>query len=207
MLCRGDLTRVRITEDYHITPIAHVKLLTGQEKKSCTNDRLKDKYYCFSYTHKKNNNISGTFICGDHAANHFLKLSKHTGLPLFNPLSNEENNDIGGTNDTEKTRHRRKWDPVAKELSNAINFLIISWNTSPKGALSDIKKRLEANPVKRPRLNDVKAVNTIISCDKRKRSLLDMIEELRQDNPSLKEYNFEHLNQILDNENKQSYFS
>ncbi|MCR8927499.1 hypothetical protein NLI92_002890 [Priestia megaterium] len=207
MLCRGTLTRVEIVKEYDIAPIAHVKLLAGQEKKSCTNDKLEHRYYCFSYKHKKDKNKSGTFICGKHAANHFLKLLNHKEIPLFNPLSSERVSHGGGSGRGDETRDTREWNPIAKELSNAINFLIISWNTPPKDVLSDIKKRLETAPMQKPRLNDVKAVNTIISHDKKKRKLSDMIEELRKDNPSLKEYSFGRLNQILANEDKPSHFS
>lgn len=208
MLCRGDLTRVKIVEDYNIIPIAHVKLLTGQEKKSCTNDRLKDKYYCFSYTHKKNKNIIGTFVCGDHAAKHFLKLLNHEVLPLFNPLFSEGTNGGGGTNDTDEPGDRRKWNPLGQELSNAINLLIICWNVGDNlnGALRDVKQKIEANPENEPYLSNIKSVNTVIGGKVKNRKLSEIIGKLRKSNPTLREYKFNLINSILDEQNIESNF-
>ncbi|MGC9934871.1 hypothetical protein [Priestia aryabhattai] len=208
MLCRGNLTRVKIIEDYNITPIAHVKLLTGQEKKSCTNDRLKDKYYCFSYTHKKNKNISGTFVCGDHAAKHFLKLSNHEGIPLFNPLFSEGTNYVGGTNNTDEPRDKREWHPVAQELSNAINLLIICWNVGDNlnGALRRVKEKIEANPENEPYVSNIKSINTVIGGKKKNRKLSDIVGKLRKNYPTLREYNFDLINSILDEHSIPSNF-
>ncbi|MEI2437492.1 hypothetical protein [Priestia megaterium] len=208
MLCRGDLTRIKIVKDYNINPIAHVKLLTGQEKKSCTNDRLKDKYYCFLYTHKKNKNITGTFVCGDYAAKHFLKLSRHEGLPLFNPLSSEGTNSVCGINNIDEPRDNREWHPVAQELSNAINLLIICWNVGGNlnGALRDVKQKIEANPQDEPYVSNIKSINTVIGGKEKNRKLSYIVGKLRKDYPSLREYNFNLINSILDEQNILSNF-
>ncbi|MGG0550413.1 hypothetical protein ABE049_10170 [Priestia megaterium] len=208
MLCRGNLTRLRIIEDYNITPITQVKLLTGQEKKSCTNDKLKDKYYCFSYTHKKNKNISGTFVCGDHAAKHFLKLLNHEGISLFDPLSSEGTTHVCGTNSKDEPRDRRKWNPVAQELSNAINLLIICWNVGDNlnGALREVKQKIEANPENEPYVSNIKSINTVIGGKGKDRKLSDIVGKLRKDYPSLREYNFDLINGILNEQNIPSNF-
>ncbi|PEC41852.1 hypothetical protein CON11_26360 [Priestia megaterium] len=209
MLCRYESRRIEIVEKYNITPIAHVKLLTGQEKKSCTNDKLEDKYYCFSYVHKKNKNDSGTFDCGKYAAEHFLKLLNHEGIPLFNPLSSEGTSHVGGASNTDETRDKREWNAVAKELSNAMNLLIICWNVSGNlnGALRDVKKKIEANPDKEPSPANIKSINTVIGGrGEEKRKLSDIVGKLRKDNPTLREYSFDLINDILDKQNIPSNF-
>ena len=47
--CRGEDTREELVKIQDITPIAHVKLLYGQVKKSCTKANLTDQYYCFYF--------------------------------------------------------------------------------------------------------------------------------------------------------------
>lgn len=49
MKCRGNEKRKEIIRNYLLHPIAHVKLLAGQEKISCAGSLVKitDTYYCF----------------------------------------------------------------------------------------------------------------------------------------------------------------
>ncbi|BBM67677.1 MULTISPECIES: hypothetical protein [Vibrio] len=84
--CRGYDTRKRLVNAYFIQPVAHVKLLSGQKKASCTKDILTDSYYCFSYQGREDEEDTGTFFCGIHAARDFLSLTGHEPIKLFNPL-------------------------------------------------------------------------------------------------------------------------
>jgi hypothetical protein len=117
---------------------------------------------------------------------------------LFDPLSGS-----GGDNDSLKTTtlgtkitEKVEWNSAAKQLHNAINLLVICWGTSLGKALLDIKTKLEATKTKEPFSGDVKSVDTIISRDKRKRTLQQMIEELRKNN-NIRKYKFDLLNEIL----------
>lgn len=83
--CRTEKKRIELVNQNYIKPIAHVRLLNGQERTSCTKDLLTHSYYCFSLQ-AKNEPIKETFLCGTYAANHFLKLTNQEPLPLFNPL-------------------------------------------------------------------------------------------------------------------------
>ena len=85
MYCRGEDTRREIVKSHELYPIAHVQLLVGQTKTSCTGDTLTDAYYCFFYKSRTGAD-QGTILCGEHAAKDFLQLIGHEGLPLFNPL-------------------------------------------------------------------------------------------------------------------------
>lgn len=204
MKCRGQKNRQKIIEDYELRAVAHVKLLQGQTKISCTGDNLTDSYYCFTYK-KKNSSAKGTFLCGTHAANHFLKLMGTQPLPLFNPLSSSSLSTR--TQDGNSSSQTSKWNPAAKELYNAINLLIISWNTNIKSFLADIRDNLEKYPTQIPSLSKVKTVNTIISKDIKGRTLQSMISELRQQNPELRTFSFTHLDCLLSTENIKSYFN
>ncbi len=205
MKCRGENTRKRIVGEYFLKPIAHVRLLKGQSKKSCTGDILTDQYYCFYYTHKKNSQITGTFFCGKYAAEHFLKLLNKKPLPLFDPL--EGISLYRGSNETKaRTIRTDKWNPVAKQLYEAIHLLIICWDTVPGKVLSEIKEKLERYFNNEPFLSQIKAVNTIISKDNRQRTLQEMIDELRSAGNNVKEYKFYLLNEKLLKQNIKSYF-
>jgi hypothetical protein len=179
MKCRGEDTRRSIVEEYILKPIAHLKLLDSQEKRSCTNDLLTDAYYCFSYE-AKNGDDKGAFFCGSHAAKHFLELTEKTSLPLFNPLRSDSHDGGGGAH---KTPNGRTWDAASKQLSNAINLLVVCWNVAPKGPLASIKEKNERYFYNPPYLRDVKAVNTILSKDPKGRTLQEMIAQLQPSGP------------------------
>lgn len=197
--CRSSEVRVRLVQEYDIKPIAHVRLLNGQERRSCTGDLLTDSYYCFSYR-KKNSDVTGTFLCGTYAASHFLDLLHHPKLPLFDPLTSENvgTGSSSGSNDSDK---KDAWHPAAKQLYNAINLLVICWGIAPGNALQDIKVKLEKYRGREPFLSQVKGINTIISRDKRGRTLRQMLDELRLNNNNIRDFDFNLLNVILKNNN------
>ncbi|MEQ2527555.1 hypothetical protein WMO40_12640 [Bacillaceae bacterium CLA-AA-H227] len=202
MKCRGEESRIKLVNDYQLKPVAHVKLLNGQTKKSCTGDILTDSYYCFTYKNKVTKS-EGSLLCGTHAATHFLSLLGHAPLRQFNPLSSIA---VGGNNGNSPTSTSVRWNPTAKELHNAINLLVICWNTTIKGFVGDIKRELEKNPDKEPHLSKIKTINTIIKHDKKQRTLQQMISELRQNNQTLRNFSFNNLNQLLIKKEIDSFF-
>ncbi|PHG45977.1 hypothetical protein [Bacillus wiedmannii] len=141
--CRGPENRVRLLEKYNVKPISHTKLLKGQVKRSCAKEMLTDEYYIFTYHAKNNINESGTFVCGTHVARHFLELLHLEPLPLFNPLKgNNENVDLNDNLNGNSGGGNIVWDPLAKELYNAINLLIVCWDKALYGTLLRIKEEL-----------------------------------------------------------------
>lgn len=143
MDCRTTERRQKLVREYEIKPIAHVCLLPGQNKKSCTGDLLSEEYYCFFYTEKKTKK-SGSFICGIHAAHDFLRLLQEPRLPRFNPLIGEEpyaenQQQQQGQKTDRMQQPMKQWDPVTKQLSNAIDLLIICWNILPGIVIAEIK--------------------------------------------------------------------
>lgn len=141
MYCRGEDTRREIVKSHELYPIAHVQLLVGQTKTSCTGDALTDAYYCFFYKSRTGAD-QGTILCGEHAAKDFLQLIGHAGLPLFNPLLTQSGASGTGVSRTVQGAHA-KWDLTAKQLHDAINLLVVCWSSPPGPVLFDIKSKLE----------------------------------------------------------------
>ena len=190
MKCRTDKVRIEIVAQYELLPIAHLKLLAGQSKISCTGETLSDTYYCFSYKSRQGSDI-GTFFCGSHAANHFLKLIKSKPLPLFNPLTSTGGTTGGGDSNPGKT-----WDRAAKQLYNAINLLLVKWDSPPGIVIKSIKEDIEKTFDKTPALALIKSVNTMISRDKSGLTLQQMITQLKSNN-TIRDFSFDLLNAML----------
>ncbi|MEK4512834.1 hypothetical protein [Paenibacillus sp. FSL K6-2524] len=204
ILCRSLEVRKRLIYEYEIKPIAHIRLLNGQIRKSCTGDKLTDSYYCFSYRKLNEGGNSETFLCGTHAANSFLELLNHSKLPLFDPLGIDNH---GAGNSSSNGNMIVTWRPAAKQLYNAIHLLIICWGIVPGSVLKDIKSKLEVYTDREPLASQVKSLNTIISKDKHGRTLQEMIEEFRDANEKLRQFQFDLLRVILSRNNvANSYF-
>lgn len=204
MYCRGADTRQEIVKNYELQPLAHVQLLAGQFKRSCTGDELTKAYYCFYYKARQGSD-TGTITCGEHAADHFLQLIRHAGLPLFNPLVSQGGTGSASSNGTSQAA-QKKWDIAAKQLHDSINLLVVCWSSPPGPALFDIKSKLEKFSDRPPFPSQVKAINTIIGKDIKKRTLTQMVGDLAKLNP-LKNYDFSHLDAILAAEGTVSNFT
>jgi hypothetical protein len=184
-----------IVKKYNLKAVAHVKLLAGQTKLSCTKITLKDAYYCFSYISKKEKD-SGTFLCGSFAAKDFLELAGIPSLPLFNPLVQKKQ--TGGNNNSGIgcASSTKSWDSTAKQLADAINLIVVCWDIEPNHILANIKETINKYCYKAPYLREIKAINTIISKDPQGRTLQQMLLELRANN-TVRKFNFGLLNDIL----------
>lgn len=185
MDCRGGTRRKEIVKDYDVVPIAHVKLLKGQTKKSDAGPEIDDQYYVFKATNKNDPNNVQVIQCGMRAARDFLSLSNRTSLPLFNPLivpvGHTVNNRQANPRNTSK---EIKWDSIAEQLYNAIMWIIVVWNVSPRpnSPLFKIKSELEAHPRLKPYDSKIKAVNTMIKNGNHGSTLSDSINDLKSDN-------------------------
>lgn len=120
------------------------------------------------------------------AAGDFLKLLNHKGLPLFNPLHNHD--------EARQNAHLRKgqqglaqnddntWNPTAKQLYNAIMWLIIAWGGKPGPALSSELNDATKYKSCAPFGYRVERINNIIKKDKKGRTLSQMINSFRVNN-------------------------
>lgn len=196
--CRGEQCRKDIVRRYNLKLIAHTKLLKNQSKKSCANVPLTDTYYTFEYQDKTNQSNKGSFFCGHVVAKHFMELANIASIPIFNPLSIESVNnepEVATSNEesTSEDDNKKKWNPVAKQLYNAINLIIVCWNTPIYGKLAKFKSDLLKYKSSKPYLDRIKFVNDVIAKDSKKRTLTQMLEDLRVQNPTLKHFDFQLL--------------
>lgn len=195
MYCKYKETREELVKVYYIEAISHVKLLNGQIKKSCTDARLTDQYYCFSYKNKKNSKDAGTFLCGKPTAEHFLQLTGKKPLPLFNPLVGENNN-LGEHNGINTQQDRLPMNNQTKEFLEAVNLLIMAWNVSLYGKLlNDVQNRRKYSH-RPPYDSEIKRLNKIIGDDNQGRTLTQMIDELRANN-NIRQFSFDALRERL----------
>ena len=170
--CRGKKTREQLVHDFEIVPLAHVKLLNGQTKKSCAGPDV-EEYYVFSYRSHANRKDVVTFVCGITAANDFINLIQRQNpavnrLPLFDPLAGL--GQVGNANNAGRAGAGRgvqqvpNWNPIAKELYEAIGMICIMWNlNNVSDALESVLFNLIKNPMQIPSNSDIHRINTIIS--------------------------------------------
>ena len=185
MDCRGSKRREKIVEDYDVAPIAHIKLLKGQNKKSDAGPEIDDQYYVFKATNKNNSKDVQIIQCGMRAAKDFLTLTHKKSLPLFNPLVVPVGNVVNNNRANPKIISKSiRWDPLAEQLHNAIMWIIIIWNAlyKPNSPLFEIKSELEHYPSSKPYDSKIKAVNTMIRTGNRRFTLTESINKLKNDN-------------------------
>ena len=138
------------------------------------------------------------------AAKDFLRLLNHEGLPLFNPLhgdgelrGHEGGNQRGGIGGR---RTEEKWNLVAKQLYNAIMWLIIIIDAKPDTPIFEIREKVYKFRDREPFKSQIKAVNTIISKNLDGKTLLETIDELRENNNVRDELcQFDLLDEVIEN--------
>lgn len=183
MNCRGHETRQRIVRDYEVQPEAHIKLLANQQKHSDAGATIEDEYYVFRAKHKTDGKKE-VIQCGMGAARDFLKLIHHKGLPLFNPLVGEShvNNRQEYNNRGSGNLQSKKWNETAKQLYNAIMWLIILWDAKPDTPLFDFKDEVIKYKIYEPFESKIKRVNTTIKNGSKGKTLTEMINGYRVNN-------------------------
>lgn len=214
MNCRGHKTRQSIVKNYEVKPEAHIKLLANQQKHSDAGATIEDEYYIFSAISKRDGERE-IIQCGMGAARDLLKLINHKGLPLFNPQvgNNHKNTGSNQSNDSKINSQKERWNETAKQLYNAIMWLIILWDAKPDTPLFDFKDEVIKYKIYEPFESKIKRVNTTIKNGGKGKTLTEMINVYRENN-NLKEatYNFCILqNKISNMKDKQgntieSYF-
>ncbi|HHW5147729.1 TPA: hypothetical protein ACU2G4_002583 [Staphylococcus aureus] len=76
--------------------------------------------------------------------------------------------------------NQKKWNPLAFQLSEAINLLISYINIPIDGTLANIKLEVDTYYYSKPFKSKVKAVNTIIGKLVKDKTLTEIKEELAQ---------------------------
>lgn len=182
MECRSTERRQWIVQNYNVEPLAHIQLLAGQTKHSDAGATIEKDYYIFEAVHKGNGKKE-VIQCGMGASRDFLKLLNHEGLPLFNPLHGDGGNDGEHRGDGAGGRRTQEtWNPTAKQLYNAIMWLIIAWDAKPGTPLFEFR----SDVVKYKRIEPfgwkVRRVNSAIQRGGKGKTLTEIIDGFRQNN-------------------------
>lgn len=184
MNCRGHKTRQRIVQEYEVQPEAHIKLLANQTKRSDARATIEEEYYVFSAI-RKSDGKREVIQCGMGAAKDLLQLINHKGLPLFNPLVGNKGPKASGPKkdkgDMIESKNK-KWNRTAKQLYNAIMWLIILWDAKPDTPLFEFKEEVIKYKNYEPFESKIKRVNTAIKNGGKNRTLTDMIKDYNKDN-------------------------
>lgn len=184
MDCRSTEKRQWIVRNYTVEPVAHIRLLAGQKKHSDAGATIERDYYIFEAV----NNANGEkeiIQCGMGAARDFLELLNHEGLPLFNPLHGDgEAGGAGGEHagGADGRRAQETWNPVAKQLYNAIMWLIIAWDAKPGTPLFEFRSDIVKYKKFTPFGWKVKRVNSAIQNGGKGRTLTEIIDGFRRNN-------------------------
>ncbi|RDW99401.1 hypothetical protein gvb01_04915 [Gardnerella vaginalis] len=136
------------------------------------------------------------------AARDFLELIKHQGLPIFNPLkvnyrdSNGDESNTTGTNSLKNVT----WNETAKQLYNAIMWLIVLWDAKPDTPLFDFMDEVIKYKKCEPFDGKIRRVNTAIQHGGKGRTLTEMIDDYRKYNDFKNDIcNFELLSDKINN--------
>lgn len=185
MDCRGTEKRKWIIEKYNVTPVAHIQLLKGQTKHSDAGKIIQNDYYIFEAI-DKSNETKEIIQCGMGAARDFLRLLNHEGLPIFNPLHKGESI-ARVVNEQERAggdagRTETNWNPMARQLYNAIMWIIIIIDAKPDTPIFEIRDKVYRYKVREPFTSQIRAVNTIIRKNIPNFTLTEAINNLKTEN-------------------------
>lgn len=195
--CRGDEVKLKIVSGYHLKPVVYIRLLNGQRVGGCCGP-ITDKYYLFEAEHRETKKVA-SFCVGYDCAGQFLKLINHPPLHLFDPFKGESGAKIGGGNDD--GGHGQAIDPLNKELRDAIHILCSAWGgKAPQGGLRQFLEYINKNPGRPTNSFAIKGFNRIVGKDAKGRTLTKIIEDIRSENPNLRDFTFPLMKQVLENE-------
>jgi hypothetical protein len=150
--CRSQKARVEIYRNYKLVPLAHVDLIAGQVKPNLAGGNLKGSYYAFEFEEKANPSHRGTFFCGYVCGDHFCALLGVSPIPAFNPLAAlvaPSTSPKVGALLSPRSGLSASWDPLNKELYEAINLHVIISNSVPRGGYGATLRYLINNPGRR----------------------------------------------------------
>ena len=127
--------------------------------------------------------------CGLGAARDFLRILGIPGLPIFNPLKKESNNEtvLKEKEKESKGNHSDKWNATARQLYNGIMWLIIAWDARPNTPLFEFKEDILKYKNYDPFDWKIKRVNTVIKNGGKEKTLTEIVGD------------FQKRNQIKDN--------
>jgi hypothetical protein len=198
--CRGEVQKERIVREFALRPVLHVKLLPGQEIRGCCG-LVTDRYYHFEAVSRANGQCE-SFSVGYDCAEQFLERIGHAPLPLFNPLWADGEAGLGGGRRGDGDRGDANGGalvvPLNRELSVAIHVLFIAWRSlKPGGPLTKILNAIRRSPGRPAEDWQVRSLNTIVGKDAQRRTLRQIVADLRQQHPTFRDYEFPNIEAAL----------
>lgn len=198
MKCRGANLRKKIVENYEVIPVLHTVLLNGQKKYSDAEAIIKNEYYIFKVIDKNNNEVK-IIQCGMGAARDFLKYLNHPGLPIFNPIKSENIDLKQKSNKKIINNSSDEWNSTAKQLYNAIMWIIILWNSKPETVIFKFKDDIIKYRKYKPFDFIILRVNNLLKKDRSGKTLIEKINSLKAKNKIKKDIcDFSLLNKEIE---------
>ncbi|MEJ8605594.1 hypothetical protein JSO56_01510 [Riemerella anatipestifer] len=190
--CYGSKNKKLLVENYDVNPILYLKLLPNQSKDGCCG-RLTTNYYIFSAINKATNKEI-LFYAGKHCAEEILKLIQKPKLELFNPLSVDLYQNMGGRNSSITTKI--KLDSTNNELIEAIKVISVAWSSTPPPSILKIIEYTLSNPMV-INYKGIEWVNKSLTKDFKNRTLSEIVQDLKKENPRLRDFTFERLKRVI----------
>ncbi len=194
--------RMKLASAYTILPVAHTRLLPGQDLQGCCGS-IRDECFTFSYLNKLNSSDTGLFSVGRHCAQDFFTLTGTASPRMFNPLST-----TATTRGAEAaSTHAGLAVPMCGlnvEMYEAINLLVLDWGP-PKSSLREILAAIAAAPSVPVSKKQVIHLNNILGKDRRGRKLSAIIGELRNRCPNLREFKFPTIESLISSANVMNF--
>lgn len=197
--CRGLEAKKSIIEKYTIRILYRWTVLNQKEPLGGCCGALTDEAYTFEYEDKANAKISGTFHVGYHCAEQFLNLLNLPKPPLVNLLRTLGSGGAKLRDPTgaDKAAADRTLHPLNREVELAAVIILQAWGEDPREPIRDTLKALRARPLVPVQDSRIKALITVISHDQQHRTLAQMAQDLRKDNPEMLQPSFPEILKIV----------
>ena len=199
--CRGRHKKERVASEYVITPLFYGVLLNGMSMECCCGDAVTTSYFQASLRHKTNNHPGEIVILGDSCGDELFEIAKCGKPPLFNPLANVRKF-RGGATATAKNENDDSSGDYATlnwEIYTAMGLVVWSWNgVEFSGIFARLAKWIHTKPsvpVRPDFLIDF--VSVVVEHDRQHRTLREIVNDLRIANPSLKDFSFPAMCNVL----------
>ncbi|NME35142.1 hypothetical protein HF862_00950 [Fusobacterium sp. FSA-380-WT-3A] len=133
------------------------------------------------------------------AARDFLKYLNHPGLPIFNPIKSENIDLKQKSNKKIINNSSDEWNSTAKQLYNAIMWIIILWNSKPETVIFKFKDDIIKYRKYKPFDFIILRVNNLLKKDRSGKTLTEKINSLKAKNKIKKDIcDFSLLNKEIE---------
>lgn len=208
--CTGTKAKEEILSRYEVSLVTRMRLYDGQSIKGCCGP-ISTEYFVFS---ARADNKQETIVVGSRCGREFIRLLDEKIPPMFDAQEAKKTRpsgtaEKGGGDGPGQLRKKRLQSinaeefyelltPLNRQFYDAIHLLVASWNGVCSGTIAEMLIFLRKNPHLDTKPWAINAFGRIVQKDTRKRSLTAMAAQLRKKNPELEFYNFNLLNDVLE---------